>query len=323
MPGSADARLAAAFTADRTAMEDVETRLRAWMAAGHPTPSGVETFYSTPAAGDAASAVATMIFHAWFTRFVRETLDDEGLSSALSWAVTGDTFRMQTFTLLVEGRGAANPRMLGSWDPMREESVFFDDVTTPDVETSHEIAIRSLASALAFLRSAPTEPGVGGFGSDDPNEWIWGLRHGVRFDSLLADFIGDDPMFSFLVEQFSITPDRIPLAPGLAAGDPRFGLTFFPRPGDQFDVDAANPGMSGERFTHGSGPVFRMVIRLGPDGVSGVNVLPGGQSGLTDSEHFDDQARLWLANETLPLRFTPEEVVAGASGRETLLPPAP
>ena len=33
--------------------------------------------------------------------------------------------------------------------------------------------------------SAPTSPGQGGFGSDDPSDWIWGLRHGVRFDSLL------------------------------------------------------------------------------------------------------------------------------------------
>jgi acyl-homoserine lactone acylase PvdQ len=127
-------------------------------------------------------------------------------------------------------------------------------------------------------------------------------------------------MFSFLIEQFSITPRRIPLAEGITEGDPRMGLTFFPRPGDQFDVDAANPGLSGERFTHGSGPVFRMVIRLGPDGVRGANIIPQGQSGLTDSPHFDDQVRFWLANRTIPMRWTPEEVVAGAMGRETFLP---
>ena len=49
----------------------------------------------------------------------------------------------------------------------------------------------------------------------------------------------------------------------------------------------------------------------------GVNILPGGQSGLKDSAHFDDQAALWLANDTWPMRFTVDEVVAGAISRET------
>jgi penicillin amidase len=315
-----DGRSRALYDADTAAIDDVEARLRAWQTAGLPTPSGVETFYHSPAASEAADAVATTLFHVWFSRWVRGILDDEGLDSSLSFAVTGDTFRLGVLRRLIDGRGPGNPRMLGSWDPTREESVFFDDVRTPEVELSHEIAIRALTDTLAFLRSAPTAPGEGGFGSDDPNDWIWGLRHGVHYDSLLADFLGGDPMFSFLLDMFSVTPADLPLAPDLPMTDPRFGLTFFPRPGDQFDVDAANPGLSGERFTHGSGPVFRMVIRLGPDGVRGENILPGGQSGLTSSEFFTDQAELWLANETWPMRYTPEEVVAGAVGRETYLP---
>ena len=65
-----------------------------------------------------------------------------------------------------------------------------------------------------------------------------------------------------------------------------------------------------------------MVIALGPEGVEGYNIIPGGQSGLTRSAHFDDQARLWLGNQTIPMRFTPEEVVEGGVGREVLLPAA-
>lgn len=315
-----DARTRALYDADAATIDDVEARLRAWLAAGLHTPSGVETFYSTPAAGDAADAVATTIFHIWFSRYVRGVLDDEGFGSGMSFAVTGDTFRMGVMQRLLDGRGAGDPEGLGSYDPTREESVFFDDVNTAEVELSHEIALRALSETLTFLRSAPTAAGEGGFGSNDPNDWIWGLRHGVRYESLLADFLGDDPMFGFLLDMFSVTPADLPLAPDLSETDPRFGLTFFPRPGDQFDVDAANPGLSGERFTHGSGPVFRMVIRLGPDGVRGENILPGGQSGLTNSPFFTDQAELWLANRTLPMRYTPEEVVEGALGRETFLP---
>lgn len=315
-----DARTRALYVASAAAFDDVEARLRAWESAGFDTPSGVETFYSTPSGTDAADAVATTIFHVWFSRFVRDVLDDEGFSSSMSFAVTGDTFRLGLIDRLLRGRGAADPEMLGSFDPTRAESVFFDDVTTPEVETSHEIALRSLGEALAFLASEPTGPGEGGFGSADPTTWTWGLRHGVRYDSLLADFLGGDPMFGFLLDMFSITPDDLPLAPDLPDTDPRAGLTFFPRPGDHLVVDAANPGLSGERFTHGSGPVFRMVVRLGPDGVRGENILPGGQSGLSRSDHFSDQVELWLANETIPMRFTPEEVVEGATARETFLP---
>ncbi|HBQ14015.1 MAG TPA: hypothetical protein DEF51_23755, partial [Myxococcales bacterium] len=66
--------------------------------------------------------------------------------------------------------------------------------------------------------------------------------------------------------------------------------------------------------------VFRMVIALGPDGVRGQNILPGGQSGNPDSAHFNDQARLWLANETMPMRYLPEEVAEGAVSRQRFVP---
>ena len=151
-------------------------------------------------------------------------------------------------------------------------------------------------------------------------QWLWGLRHQARFESLLAAFLSGDPSFGFLVELFSVTTETLPLAEGLTAGDPRMGLKWFPRGGDQWSVDAANPGFSGTDFTHGNGPVMRMVIALKGDEVSGVNILPGGQSGLTDSAHFSDQLELWLANETVPLRYHLEDVVAGATGRERLSP---
>ena len=63
-----------------------------------------------------------------------------------------------------------------------------------------------------------------------------------------------------------------------------------------------------------------MVFRMGKDKVDGVNVLPGGQSGLPDSAFFDDQAKLWLGNQTMPVRVTVADVVAGAVKREVLRP---
>ena len=64
-----------------------------------------------------------------------------------------------------------------------------------------------------------------------------------------------------------------------------------------------------------------MVIALYPDGrVAGQNIVPGGQSGLTDSPHFADQLRLWLGNQATPIRFHVDEIVDGAVGREAYVP---
>ena len=142
----------------------------------------------------------------------------------------------------------------------------------------------------------------------------------VRFDSVLAEFLGDDPTYAVLMEPFSITTEQLPLADDLSSDDPRSGLEHFPRHGDQFAVDAANPGLGGGDFIYGSGPVFRMVVSLSPNYTTGRNVIPGGASGRTDSPHFTDQAELWLANDTWQMRFELEDVLEGAVSRETYTP---
>ncbi|GAB4201660.1 MAG: hypothetical protein OHK0013_13970 [Sandaracinaceae bacterium] len=321
-PGTPEARLAARWAAVQADLEEVERRIEAWRDAGFPTPSGVETFYAPLRPGDAENSVATSIFHAWMATYIAEVLGDENIPSDLSPAVTGDTFRMQTMLLMEQGRGAGNPLGLGSFDPATNESVFFDDLRTPEVESSREIGVRAIERALAFLRSAPTAGLRGGFGTDDWDQWRWGYRHQVRFDSLVGSQLGSGGggELDLLLSSFRITPSVLPLAPDLPMSDPRASLPHFPRPGDQFDVDAANPGLDTNDWTHGSGPVFRMVIALGPSGVRGQNILPGGQSGFPNSPHFADQAALWLGNRTVPLRYLPEEVAAGAVSVERFIP---
>lgn len=313
-----EGRLAALYAADADAYDDVAARLSAWKAGGYATPSGVATFYHTPAAGEAEDAVATTLFNSWLGHWVRATLDDEGFPGV--FRPTGGTGRMRILVKMVNGRGPGNPLGLASWNPDTEESVFFDVKATPEVETSEEVALIALRDALAFLRSPPAGD-RGGFGDDDRDGWLWGLKHTAHMDSLLADFFGGVPALASIIEQFSITTDVLPLAEGIAADDPRARLSGFPRPGDNFAVDAANAGLNGEDFGFGSGPVFRMVVALGPDGATtGANVLPGGQSGLTDSPHFSDQAALWLGNQTVPMRLYPADVAAGAVGREVFAP---
>lgn len=312
-PDSADARLAALYHAHGDRLDAVETRLNAWIAGGAPAASGVETFYHRVEAGEAEDAVATMIFNAWVGRFNGAVFDDEGLPDV--WVSGGTNGRTRALKLFLDGRGDGNPNDLASFNPTTAESAFFDVLGTDEIETADEVMLSSLVGALDFLES-PADGEDGGFGTAEMDAWLWGLKHLVTFDSLLADFLGDGGAYAFLVDQFSITTATLPLADSLASDDPRRVLEHFPRPGDNLAVDAANFGFNPNRFRYGSGPVFRMVWALGPDGVSGYNVLPGGQSALVDSPYFADQARLWLANDVMAMRFTVEEVIAGAAGHE-------
>lgn len=316
-----DQRVADLYTANAADFDAVETRLKAWIAAGFRTPSGVETFYNTPTAADIEDSIATTLWNAWLPRVLQGTFDDENVAGAGSVVGNGGSGgQIQSLKRFLVGRGPNNPSMLSSYNPATEEAVFFDVIGTPDVETSREVILKALSGGLAFLKSAPSAPGEGGYGTADMSKWLWGLRHYVRFESLMNDFL-DDPKYTSITEQFAISTAILPLLDaGVPKGDPRADLKWFPRPGDQFSVDAANPGFSGTRFSHGSGPVMRMVVSLKGDEVTGQNIIPGGQSALTDSEFFADQARLWLANETLPMRFSPKDVAAGAVGREVYTP---
>jgi acyl-homoserine lactone acylase PvdQ len=322
----ADQRAAAMYAADKGAIEEVQKRLQTWADRGYLSESGVETFYNPePSTEQRENAAATMIFNAWMSRVLAKTFNDEGLPGV--WRPSGDHGRVRALDQFLRSRGT-NALGMASFNTATGESVFFDKLDTPEVESSHEIIIEALVDALVFLRSAPEgvdgedpEPGTGGFDTDDMSQWLWGMRHYAKFESLLEDFLGDASAFSAITQGFSVTTGVVPLAvPPPPPGDPRFGLKWFPRPGDQWAVDAANPGTSGVRFSHGSGPVMRMVVALREGEVWGVNIIPGGQSALTDSPHFADQARLWLGNDTLPLRFSVDQVVAGASGRESFNP---
>ena len=312
-------RLVDLYESDAAALDEVAERLEGWAEADFPTPAGVDAFYHPLQEGEEEQAVATMIHNAWMGRYVAGVFGDEGLPDV--WEPTGGTGQTRALTRLVDGRGPDNPGELSSWNPDTEESAFFDVLGTEPIETSHEVALSAMLDALTFLRSEEQEDSLGGFGSDDMDDWIWGYKHVVRMESILAGFLGDDPTYSVITDQFSITTATLPLADGMAPTDPRAGLVGFPRPGDTFSVDAANNGFSQTDFDHGSGPVFRMVVAVGgEDDTAGINILPGGQSGMTDSEHFADQAALWLANDTIPMRLSPEQVVEGATGREVYHP---
>lgn len=315
---AAAGRLIALLEADESAIDEVYERVEAWLARGAPAASGVETFYDAPSAEDRADAVATMIFHAWYRAFVQRTLYDEDMDFALEVDRRGTVLR--ALVRMVRGRGPGNPEGLASWSEDTEESVFFDVLGTEPIEGSHEVALLALAQALGELRAAPRGAGRGGFGSEEMSEWLWGLRHLVVFDSILADYVSDLAGLDLLLADFNITPRTLPLAGTLEEGDPRRGLPWFPRSGGEMTVDAANVGFGpSDSYWYGSGAQMRMVLHMSEEGVRGVNVIPGGQSGLTDSPHFADQAALWLGNDAVPVYFGPDAVLGAAEWRAAVV----
>jgi penicillin amidase len=317
--GADDRRLVDLYAADRASIDAALARLDAWTAAGATAQSGVDTFYDTMGSTHATDAVATMIHVEFFRRLLARIWGDEGIDDAFTFDPR--TQYLESLRRLFDGRGAANPERLVSFNPATSESVFFDVRGTAAVERSDEALVGALADALHQLATMPTTDGSGGFGTTDMTQWIYGLRHQVRFESILTIFAGTVSGVDLLAGAFSIDTRRLPLAPMLTMGDPRFGLKWFPRPGDFDNVDAANPSFSvGANYTYGYGPNMRMVVRLHAGTVEGRNILPGGQSGRTMSPHFDDQAPLWLGNQTIPMRFTVADVVAGATGREWFHP---
>ncbi len=309
-PGSGGARARDRYQANQARIDEAIARLEAWHAAGRPARSGVETFYSPVEPGDLDHAVATSLWHAWISATFDRAINEEGFPDVLH--PTGDTGRTRLLTAMLNGRGPDNPLDLASWNPATGESVFWDIKDTPELETSEEVLLIALDKALDDLAAPETDPGYGGYGTDDMSQYLWGYRHMVRFESLLAEAFGSDPTLAFLIDPFSINTDVLPLADGLSRSDPRAELPWFPRHGDMLAVDAANPGFGTGDHTYGSGPVFRMVIALGPDGAEAVNMLPGGQSGLNDSPYFADQAAHWLANQTWPLHTEFDDVLGDA-----------
>lgn len=310
------------YLASDTAFDEVHNRMTAWRDRGYQAASGVETFYNTPNSDDIEDSIATMIWNAWMPRGIQRTFNDETMDVVWRWH--GSRQRLATLMRMLTNRGPGNAAASAHYNPATEESVYFDDRQSVDVERSDEVLLAALTDALGFLSGPVASDGEsGGFDTTDMTQWLWGLRHQTRFESLLAEFLGDDPTFGAFIEQFNLTTEKLPLAQGMEAGDPRGALTWFPRPGDNYGVDAANPGFSGTKFTHGSGPVMRMVISLKDGEVKGENIIPGGQSMLTESDFYSDQAEKWLANDTFPMRFYVDDVVAGATGREVLLPAPP
>ena len=315
-----DARLATLYATGAPALDEVTARLTRWQANGLRASSGVTTFYDHPDDVARDDAASTMIFNAWLAAFGHRVLDDEDLGALFGYL--GPKTQTRVLVSLLAGRGAAGESLLASWEPTRMESVFFDDVRTTVIESSDEEIVLALADALAALRAQPLADGTGGFGSNDMSTWLWGLRHVAQMPSSITDHVTDS-VFTALAARLQIDTRVLPLVRGaaLASDDPRGRLRWFPRSGDAYAVDAADPSDAARgRYAYSSGAAMRMSIQISEHGVRGWNVLPGGESSDPTSPSFADQADAWLGNNAFPLRLSAGEVARASTRHEVFSP---
>jgi penicillin amidase len=266
---------------ERPVFAEAGERLAAWSL---ETPAAVE---GAPSEIEIADSAATSIFNAWAVFWLDEAFADE-------------------MSLIGSGAGGATRAGLAVWerpgelvtgiDPTTGEAVLCDDLSTPPIESCSLTAVVALGRALAWLRQPAA--GGGGFGTGDMDAWRWGLKHRLTLESLVPSAELNVP--------WADDPD-----------EPEELRDGFPRPGDQFSVDASSPGLGDLNFAYGHGPSIRHLVEFtGPASPRARIALPGGQIHDRSSPHYRDLIdEYWRKNQYFDLAWSVSEIIGVAEGR--------
>lgn len=245
------------------------------------TPAAVE---GEPTADEISESVAATIFNVMLGRLMNLAFQDE-----FDRIGTRTSFSIRTMHWAL-----TEPELwLRSYDEDLGDTILWDDIDTDVVESRGDRVVRAFASTLEWL-----EANMG----EEMDGWRWGELHTLRLDSAFVPSIGGDTI--------SIpTPDDEQFPNG------------FPRHGDRYTVDVSNfSTFATDRFDYGSGPQQRLIVEMTPDGPIAQNALPGGQVLDPDSPHHADEMELWRHNETRPIYFEEDDVVAAAEVRWRMIP---
>lgn len=258
--------------ADLELLAQVADRLAAWT---YETPAGVDIGDGEPSAAEISDSVAAALFNASLLRLVQLTLDDE--INAIGQR-PGSKGLARTLQLAI-----LEPGRLATYSEARGDTVLWDNLATTESETRDERIAASMILGANFLR--------GRFGTE-LSQWRWGKLHTLTLTSLVPPLLGESPV-------------TLP-----APGSTQFP-TGYPRPGDNFGVDASAFGMSNpEKFSYVNGPVQRLVVEMTREGPRAWNALPGGQVFDPRSPRHADELEHWRRNQAPSLYFTDAEVNA-------------
>lgn len=236
--------------------------------------------FDTPAGTDAnasaqqiADSQAALLFAEWETRLAQHAFEDE--FAAMQNAAVGTDAQLKLLVVMCN-----HPEQLATPVSSTGDSILFDDLSTPQVESKLYIASKALLDTLDYLQGALRT---------DLSTWRWGQLHTLTFKGLL-------PLDAL----------QIPLKT-----DAMFP-NGFPRHGDNGTVDVGAHGLAVDDFTYGEGPNLRFVAELAPTGPKGRDVIPGGEQWDPQSPHYRDLLDLWIQNQTFDMAFTDGDVAASA-----------
>ncbi len=258
----------------------------------YTTPTGLASSDPTGARSSDAEVVAasnaSMLFHALLPRLATSLLDDP-LSQV---EVGGHSLDTRTYLSLTGGQTVAKYlAALSTYAIGGAPAVPLNTCLQSQCPVSlyAPAALAALEDTVSFLSSTAA------FGSASPSDWIWGRKHRVTFDSLLA-----------------------------SAGVGFFNDGPFANDGGLYTVDVANFSWNdagGDGFIQHSGPNIRFSAEMiAPGNVVWRAVLPGGAPDFVQDPNYENQIPLWLSNAPGVQPWTAAEVQAAAVDRFVIRP---
>jgi penicillin amidase len=217
--------------------------------------------------------VGASIYEVWYRFLVRNTVGDE-----LSQGQDGEA-------LLDRYLRCSDRHVVFLIELMDEaDSVWFDDVNTPEVETRENIVRRSLADAVNWLTER--------YGAST-DRWQWGQLHTMTF---VHTPLGES---------------------GIGLVEYIFNSKTVPAPGGYYMLNMGAWGT--DSFEMRFGTSQRFVVDMGDlDNALAVNTT--GQSEHLYNSHREDMISMWQRGQYHPLFFAREVVEANAEAVLTLTP---
>jgi penicillin amidase len=210
-------------------------------------------------------SVAATVYHEFFIRLATNTFKDE-LGEELTKEYLGDYYLwIERFVQL-----------------LHEDSPWFDDIRTDEVETRDDIALLSLREAVTALRQR--------FESD-MNAWQWGRVHRIEFRHPLG-------LNRFAKKLLNIGP--------------------FPFPGDGESVNRGTFDFNQPYDVSMAASIRHIMDFSNLDSTLGIHTT--GQSGNPLSPHYRDFAGAWLEGDCIALMMDREDFASNAEGYLRLVP---
>ena len=210
--------------------------------------------------------VPTTLFHVFFTHLMKNIFQNK---------MGDELFQKYIFIANIPYRTV--PALLKN-----PTSWWFDDPSTPQVETRDDVIRKSLADAIRELKAT-----LGG----EMKTWQWGMIHTI---TLRHPFGSQPPLGSV----FNIGPFPI----GGSGTTLNNGEYYLAAP---YQVTL--------------GPSMRQIVDFA-DINGALSIIPTGESGQPMHEHYSDQTPLWLSGEYHPMPLDSARVAEAAKHTLTLLP---